>query len=143
MAKQQEYKLFYIGNISLEKWKQIFEYCLNKADYFKLQFNENVGNWFLKEIKSLKLINEIDRIKEKIVLSGELSDDIKEKILMLQQPLYDGGCTIFWDFQLYVEDRIILYIENIVDIVVKLNPLEIEELRKLDINIEECAKTML
>lgn len=135
------YRHFYIGKLPNEPWKNVFIFCLNKSNRFKVHLHENIktqDQGFYADLKSTQKldIKPWPGCKDFIEISGVIDEKTKSFFKKyLYQSLNEDGEEL-WDYQFLYDHRQVLYVGDHTDRLVLFSEKELEEIRQQEISFD-------
>lgn len=140
-----KYRQFYIGKLPNEQWSNVFIYCLNLSNKFKIHFHEDISGYEKEFYLELETVQKLDIKPWKgcehfIEIRGILDEKTKAIFKKyLYQSLKDNGKEI-WDYQFLSDFREVLYVGDFTDRLVIFSEKELKEIKQQEVCFGEWDK---
>jgi hypothetical protein len=131
---------YYVGPLEDEQWRHVLSRALARADRFQAMMPEgegmlSYGRTLFGALPNLT-ITPSTRMREAVVMSGELTTEIRDLIASTQTSLtgYDADAdTRLWDYQLLSGEVEILSIGDYNDLILEVTDEDLAELESVGI----------
>jgi hypothetical protein len=131
---------YYVGPLADEQWQHVLSRALTCADHFQVMMPEgegmlSYGRTLFGALPNLT-ITPSTRMREAIMMSGELTSEIRDLIASTQTSLteYDADSdTRLWDYQLLSGEVAILSIGDYSDLILEVTDADLAELESAGI----------
>ncbi len=132
------YRQFYLGKLPSEQWSNIFMYCLNICNRFKIHLPKNSRGFEKEFYLKLKETQNLDikpwkGCKQHNEIRGVLNERTKSFFKeYIYQSLYKDGQEL-WDYQFLSDYREVLYVGDYEDRLVLFTEKELDVIKQQEI----------